>query len=81
MHDAAAASAVPSFSPSSLSDNLAFTLEQAAALSGVGRSALYAAARAGRLVARKCGRRTVVLRGDLQTFLERLPVSDLKRGA
>lgn len=72
MHDALA-SDVPFFSQPSLKDNLAFTLEQAGLVSGVGRSSLYIAVREGRLLARKCGRRTVVLRDDLNAFLNRLP--------
>lgn len=60
MHDAIASDALRVSEPS-LKDNLAFTLEQAGQLSGIGRSALYIAVREGRLEARKCGRRTVVL--------------------
>jgi hypothetical protein len=69
----ALASDVASYVPPSLKDNLAFSLEQAGQISGIGRSQLYLAVREGRLNARKCGRRTVVLRADLSDFLNRLP--------
>ena len=57
----------------SLKDNLAYSLEHAGQVTGIGRSALYIAVRDGRLVARKCGRRTVVLKRDLEAFLAALP--------
>ena len=44
------------------------------ALSGLGRDTLYKAIHAGRLPARKLGRRKIVLASDLQAFLEALPV-------
>ena len=64
-----------------LKDNIAFSLEQAGHVSGLGRSALYLAVRDGRLLARKFGRRTVVLRADLEAFLAALPALDLSPGA
>ena len=73
MHDAIAPD-VPSYPQPSLKDNLAFTLEQAGLVAGIGRSAVAIAVREGRLSARKCGRRTLVLRSDLQAFLTALPV-------
>jgi len=44
------------------------------ALSGLGRDTLYKAIHAGRLPARKLGRRALVLADDLQRFLETLPL-------
>jgi len=44
------------------------------ALSGLGRDTLYKAIHAGRLPARKLGRRTIIIANDLQQFLESLPV-------
>jgi hypothetical protein len=40
---------------------------------GLGRSSLYAAIKSGQLAARKAGRRTIVLRADLDDFLRSLP--------
>lgn len=77
MHDAQALD-VPSFPQPSLKDNLAFTLEQAGLVSGIGRSAVCIAVRDGRLAARKCGRRTLVLREDLRAFLTALPVAQAR---
>lgn len=74
MHDAPAFD-VTFVPPASLKDNLAFTIEQAGLVSGIGRSAVAVAVRDGRLSARKCGRRTVVLRADLQAFLSALPAA------
>jgi Helix-turn-helix domain len=40
---------------------------------GLGRDSVYAAIRTGKLIARKYGRRTVVLDDDLHGFLNALP--------
>ena len=48
-------------------------MEEAAAVSAVGRTRMYAAVKDGKLKARKFGRRTVILATDLQAFLESLP--------
>jgi excisionase family DNA binding protein len=42
-------------------------------ISGLGRDTIYRAIRDGRLKARKVGRRTLVLRTDLEAFLSGLP--------
>jgi hypothetical protein len=39
----------------------------------------YEEVRAGRLIARKCGRQTVVLQSDLNAYLEALPALDLEK--
>ncbi|MBL9096083.1 MAG: helix-turn-helix domain-containing protein [Alphaproteobacteria bacterium] len=54
-------------------DALSYNIDQAAALTGMGRSALYLALRDGRLTGRKAGRRLVILRRDLERFLSDLP--------
>lgn len=56
-------------------DVLSYTIDQAAAVTGMGRSALYVALRDGRLPGRKAGRRVVVLKRDLERFLFALPPS------
>lgn len=53
---------------------VAHSVGSAAALAGIGRSTLYAAIRDRRLVARKVGRRTIVLVSDLENWLHSLPV-------
>jgi len=74
-HDALS-SAGPHLLQPSLKDNLAYSLEQAGAVTGLGRSALYLAVRDRKLVARKLGRRTVVRRADLEAFLDALPARE-----
>ena len=54
---------------------LGYTIEGAVAASGIGRTKLYDAIRAGQLRARKCGRRTIILDDDLRAFLAALPES------
>jgi len=40
---------------------------------GIGRTMLYQEISSGRLVARKCGRRTIIPVSELNNWLERLP--------
>jgi Helix-turn-helix domain len=58
--------------PASLSP-LAFSPEAAARASHISRTALYQAIREKKLVARKSGRRTLILDSDLRSFLGSLP--------
>lgn len=55
------------------SPSLVFTMAELPVATGLGRSSLYAAIKAGRLTAKKAGRRTIVLRADLDEFLRSLP--------
>jgi hypothetical protein len=54
---------------------IAVTIPEACALSGLGRSSLYEAFKARRLVPRKHGKRTLILVRDLREYLESLPTS------
>ncbi len=54
-------------------EKLGLTITEAAFAAGIGRSRLYEAIAAGQLTARKFGARTVILRGDLDSFLAALP--------
>ena len=58
---------------SDVDDTLSYNIDQAAAVTGMGRSALYIALRDGRLHGRKAGRRTVILKCDLERSLSALP--------
>ena len=58
-----------------MSDRLAHSILEAAKAIGVGRSFVYEEIRAGRLVARKAGGRTLILHDDLVDYLRRLPTS------
>jgi excisionase family DNA binding protein len=51
----------------------AFSIEEVKAQTGLCRDSIYRAIRENKLVARKYGKRTVVLAADLQRFLEALP--------
>ncbi len=52
---------------------LSYSVADAVKASGVGRSFLYEQIRAGKLKARKLGRRTLILAADLQSWLAALP--------
>jgi Helix-turn-helix domain len=52
---------------------VAHSIPEVCAATGLGRDSVYAAIRTGKLVARKYGRRTVVLEDDMRAFLEALP--------
>jgi hypothetical protein len=48
---------------------LAFSIAEVVQISGLGRTLVFAEIKAGRLVARKCGRRTLILGEDLRRWL------------
>jgi excisionase family DNA binding protein len=49
------------------------SISEACAVAGIGRTKIYQAITDGTLKARKCGKRTLVLRDDLRDFLASLP--------
>lgn len=53
-------------------DQLAYSIEETARITSLGRTALYDEIKAGRLKARKAGRRTVILDSDLRAWLASL---------
>jgi excisionase family DNA binding protein len=52
---------------------MGWSITDAARTANVGRSTVYEEIKAGRLVARKMGRRTIILDRDLQAWLSTLP--------
>ena len=48
---------------------LALTVQEAAAATGVGRTTIFEEIRRNQLIARKIGRRTVILQEDLDAWL------------
>ena len=52
---------------------LGLSIKEAATASGLSRSLLYLTITEGKLLARKCRGRTIILREDLQEFLASLP--------
>jgi excisionase family DNA binding protein len=55
----------------------ALSFKNAAKRSGVGRSTLYEAVKAGKLRSRKCGKRSLILVNDLEAWLHSLPENKL----
>lgn len=53
-------------------DKLAYRIDEATRASGIGRTKLYEAIKAGDLQPRKAGSRTLILREDLERFLRNL---------
>jgi excisionase family DNA binding protein len=53
----------------------ALSIPEVSSVSGIGRTKIYEAIANGSLIARKAGRRTLVLREDLKAFLAALPVA------
>lgn len=58
----------------SRSAKLAYTIPEVIRATGIGRSSLYEDIGAGRLRTRKRGRCTIILAGELQDYLEGLPM-------
>jgi excisionase family DNA binding protein len=56
-----------------MNSQLAYSVAEACAVARAGRTSLYQAIKSGELVARKRGRRTVILSDDLHRWLDSLP--------
>jgi excisionase family DNA binding protein len=56
------------------SGHLTHSVEQVTKITGLGRTSVYEQIRTGQLIARKVGRRTVILQSDLIRWLESRPV-------
>ena len=54
-------------------DRQGLSISEACAFAGIGRTKIYQAITEGSLKARKCGKRTLILRDDLRGFLGSLP--------
>jgi excisionase family DNA binding protein len=54
-----------------VSDRLAYTINEAAAASGLGRTTIYELIKRGELPRAKVGARTLIRRQDLEAMLER----------
>lgn len=51
---------------------ISLTIEEACTAIGIGRTKLYQAINSGQLKAKKYGKRTIILKSDLEVFLETL---------
>jgi excisionase family DNA binding protein len=58
----------------------ALSVEEVLEITGISRPTFYEHAFAGRIKARKLGRRTVVLESDLREYLESLPTLEGQQG-
>lgn len=56
-----------------MNERLALTVNEATKSIGLGKTRVYEEIAAGRLRARKAGKRTLILKSDLERFLENLP--------
>jgi excisionase family DNA binding protein len=63
-----------------MTDAEALTIPEACAASRIGRTKIYEAINEGRLVARKLGKKTLILRSDLREFLTTLPTATESAG-
>jgi excisionase family DNA binding protein len=55
---------------------LAYSIAEASEVSRVGRTSIYEAISSRELIARKHGRRTVILADDLRRWLQNLPLAE-----
>ena len=60
---------------------LAYSIAEASEVSRIGRTSIYEAISSRELIARKHGRRTVILADDLRRWLQNLPVTNRKSQA
>jgi excisionase family DNA binding protein len=56
-------------------DREGYSIPEASEKSGIGRTKLYKAISEGTLKARKCGKRTLILREELREYLLSLPLA------
>jgi excisionase family DNA binding protein len=62
-----------------LADRLSLSPEDASALTGIGLTSIRQAAASGALKARKHGTRTIILRKDLEDWLQAMPTIGKKK--
>jgi excisionase family DNA binding protein len=59
--------------PREVAEPLALSIKEACKHSSLGQTKFYQLLKANKIPARKCGRRTIVLRIELEEFLKSLP--------
>ncbi len=63
-----------------LTYKLGLSIEESCQAAGIGRTKIYEAIGAGELIAKKAGRRTIILSKHLEAYLESLPAADFPSG-
>jgi len=58
---------------------LAYTINEAVEVSGIGRSKLYELIRGGSITTKKAGKRTLILVSDLEKMLNELPAGEVRQ--
>ena len=58
---------------------LAYPIREACAVSGIGRTKVYALITTGELEARQCGGRTLIPAASLKVYLEKLPLAPIRK--
>lgn len=58
---------------------LAYTIKEACAASGIGKTKFYSLLSEGKLEARQCGGRTLIPAESLRAYLENLPPAPIRR--
>ena len=53
-------------------DKLSFSVQEAQQVCGIGKTKMYEIINSGQLPARKLGRKTIILKKDLEDFLDKL---------
>jgi len=56
-----------------VAEPLALSIREACFISSLGRTKFYELLKSQKIPARKCGRRTIILRSELETYLLSLP--------
>ena len=78
MNASVAAGAVPANRDQTpMNTPLVYSIAEASEVSRIGRTSIYEAISSHELIARKHGRRTVILADDLRRWLQNLPVTSL----
>ena len=62
-------------------NKLAYTINEACEVSGIGRTSIYKLIKQKKLTPRKRGSRTLILAEELRTCLESLPVAEMSEAA
>ncbi len=67
--------------PPKLIPKLGLSIDETCEASGLGRTWIYEAIGDGKLIAKKAGRRTIILPKHLEAYLESLPAADFASAA